>query len=165
MNIALIALGANIDGKANLARAMQKLDSHPQMDVLAESNLYVGPSIGPDGKPDGNPAFYNMAAKLATTLALDELRTALRQIEAEMGRVRTADKFAPRPIDLDIEFYGQGTPAAEVDFVSNPQAVTHAHVALPLADIAPDWVHPGTEFTRREVAQRLIQSEVEKSEL
>jgi 2-amino-4-hydroxy-6-hydroxymethyldihydropteridine diphosphokinase len=131
------------------------------MKIEARSSVYYSPAIGPDGLPDGKPPFYNMAAAVATTLTIGELRAVLRRIESEMGRVRVSDKFAPRPIDLDIEFYGRGMASIDSMSVPDSKIGKHAHVILPLAEIAPDWLHPELELTLSEIALRLTESKVE----
>ena len=90
-----------------------------------------------------------------TTLAPQQLRQLLRQIEAELGRVRSPDKFAPRPIDLDLAFYGdtvQTASAGDGQQLPDPDVLRFAHVAMPLAAVAPDWVHPLTGTTLASIA-------------
>ncbi len=69
-----------------------------------------------------------------------------------MGRVRTADKFAPRPIDLDIAFYGDRVLEVAGKVIPDPDVLRFAHVAAPLADVAGDWIHPQTGQTLAEIA-------------
>ena len=68
----------------------------------------------------------------------------LRPLEAELGRVRGPDRNAPRPIDLDIAFAGDlvvRDPALGLE-IPDPEIIARAHLALPLADLAPEAVHP-----------------------
>ncbi len=83
------------------------------------------------------------------------LRSVLRDIEASLGRVRTADKFAPRPIDLDIALFGQLVVDLEGSPIPDPDLAPLPHVALPLADIAPEWILPATGETLAQIAARL----------
>jgi len=92
-----------------------------------------------------------------TSLEPLAIRAILRQIEAELGRVRTADKFAPRPIDLDLVCYGQAILTAEEagSEIPDPDILSCVHVAVPLAEIVPNWVHPQTGQLIREIAGKM----------
>jgi 2-amino-4-hydroxy-6-hydroxymethyldihydropteridine diphosphokinase len=135
----LIALGSNIDPATNLPRAVRRLAE--RFPGLAASRLYA---TAPVGAP-GAPPFLNAAVALVTALPLVELRDGvLRPLESELGRVRGTDRNAPRPIDLDVAFAGDlvvRDPASGLE-VPDPEIVARAHLALPLADLAPEAVHP-----------------------
>ncbi len=148
----IIALGSNINREQNLPRAMELLRRDSRWRVLAESPIYETPAVGGDTP---QPDYFNAAALLETDLSPEDLHRALRSIEARLGRVRTDDKFAPRTIDLDIvlvrdrQLYLNGSP------LPDPDILDHPHLAFPLADIAPDWLYPGTDLTLKQLADRL----------
>ena len=135
----LIALGSNIDPTANLPRAVRRLAE--RFPGLAASRLYATDPVGAPGAPP----FLNAAVAVVTALPLVALRDGvLRPLEAELGRMRGADRNAPRPIDLDVAFAGDlvvRDPASGLE-VPDPEIVARAHLALPLADLAPEAVHP-----------------------
>ena len=158
---ALIMLGSNIDKAANMARARAALAAHPEIKLLALSPLYVTAAIGVDGAPAAQPAFYNAAAHIATTLTPAALHEALRAIEARLGRVRSRDKFAPRPIDLDIAYCGAGATTIDNKTIPDADVLRYAHVAVPLAAVAPAWVHPTTGQTLATIAQQWAESRME----
>ena len=160
----LIALGSNIERERNMAAAIDRLRAHPAIDLLAVSPIYTTAAIGHDGAESGQPIFANAAARVATDLAAAELRGELRAMEAALGRVRTADKFAPRPIDLDIVFYGAEMLEIDGHHIPDRDVVRFAHVALPAADIAGDWVHPETGQTLATIAATMRTEELEKSQ-
>jgi len=154
-----ILLGSNIDKEKNIPQAIQALHSQPDLMVSAVSPFYQFAALNSAGEQDETlPAFHNAAVFVETTLAPLALRATLRQIEADLGRVRTVDKFAPRPIDLDIIYYGQSILTAEEagSRIPDPDSLSHAHIAIPLADIAPDWQHPETGQPLREIAEQLV---------
>ena len=159
----LIALGSNIDRQRNMAAAIDRLRAHRQMELVAVSPIYTTAAIGSDGAESGQPIFANAAARIATTLPAAELRRELRAMEAALGRVRTADKFAPRPIDLDIIFYGAEALDIDGHHIPDRDVVRFAHIALPAADIAGDWIHPETGQTLATIAAMLSTEEMEKS--
>jgi GTP cyclohydrolase I len=135
----LIALGSNIDPERNLAQAVAMLSRHPGIRLEAVSRLYRS---APVGVRTVQTDYLNAAVRIRTDLGPAALKKALRGIEAALGRVRTSDKYAPRPIDLDIAFYGQQVFDLDGSPIPDPDVLRHAHVAVPLADIAPDWTYP-----------------------
>ncbi|WP_298981940.1 2-amino-4-hydroxy-6-hydroxymethyldihydropteridine diphosphokinase [Caldilinea sp.] len=157
----LITLGSNIDRERNIQRALAELERHPRLRVLAVSPVYVTPALGADGQPSGQADFANAAVRAETDLEPAALRQALRAIESTMGRVRTQDKFAPRPIDLDLAFYGREIIETEGRPLPDPDVLRFAHVAVPLADVAGEWVHPQTGQTLAEIAAALTNQKVE----
>jgi 2-amino-4-hydroxy-6-hydroxymethyldihydropteridine diphosphokinase len=139
----LISLGSNIDKEVNLPAAIDLLREQPGLTVVAVSPVLATAAIAADGQPAAQPTFHNAAVRAETTLTPDELRSVLREIEARLGRVRGADKFAARPIDLDLALYGDAVAAGPKP-LPDPDLLRYAHVAIPLAAVAPDWVHPIT---------------------
>jgi GTP cyclohydrolase I len=112
--------------------------------VTNVSRLFESAPVG--GPPDA-PDFFNAAVVARTDLSPSELRDQLRRIEDVLGRKRTEDKNAPRTIDLDIAYYGNLVAEFGDWEVPDPDSATAAHVAVPIADVAPDWVDPRTKKT------------------
>jgi 2-amino-4-hydroxy-6-hydroxymethyldihydropteridine diphosphokinase len=147
-----IALGSNIEPEKNLPAAVRLLSQQQGVEVAAVSRVYRSPAVGPDGQPTPDqPDFLNAAVLVHSDLPILRLKQdILRRIEAELGRVRTSDKFAPRPIDLDIVLYGEdvlGLVIEQLDgsgetIFPDPAIMRHAFLALPLADLDPDFIHP-----------------------
>lgn len=136
----LIALGSNVEPERHLPLAVRRLaECFPG---LAASRLYATAPVGGAGRA---PAFHNAAVAVDTELSLAELKhRELRPLEAELGRVRGPDRNAPRTIDLDIVFCGDlvlSDPVAGLS-VPDPEILLRAHLALPLADLAPGAEHP-----------------------
>ena len=147
-----ILLGSNIEPERNIGTAMRRIAGRADITVVATSDVYASPSIGPDGEPDGRPPFHNAVMMLHTFLGPLDLRSVLRAIENDMGRVRDSDKFSPRPIDLDVIYYGIVGLQTEELTLPDPEALVHAHVAVPLADVAPDWRPHGGSVTAAQAA-------------
>ncbi|MBZ0275749.1 MAG: 2-amino-4-hydroxy-6-hydroxymethyldihydropteridine diphosphokinase [Anaerolineae bacterium] len=137
---AYVSLGSNIEPERNLAQAVRLLRT--KCAVLAVSSVYRTPPQGYTDQPD----FLNMAVKISTTLAPYAFKTdVLGWIERELKRVRDPlNKNAPRTIDLDISLWGDEV----LDYgpkpwhVPDPDISRFAHVAVPLAELAPEYVHP-----------------------
>ncbi len=138
MTRAYVGLGSNIEPEANIRAAVR---------LLAERERIVGVSTfyRTDSSPPGAPAFINGAVALDTPRPALALKLdVLRDIEARLGRVRTADRNAPRTIDCDLLLYdGQVEKDGEL-VLPSPDIEARAFVAIPLYEIAPDLVLPGT---------------------
>lgn len=128
---------------------------HDQIAVRRASHVYRTVALGPQGEPLDQPHYLNAAVlvDLPPDVAPDQFKfRVLRSIEVSMGRLRSADKFAPRPIDLDIALFGDLVD--EALGIPDPHILTRAHVALPLADLDPHFVHPLTGETLAQIAAR-----------
>ncbi len=148
----LLTLGSNVERQYNLPRAIAALRQHPGWRLLAVSPFYETAAVG-GHTPQA--AFWNAAALIETGLPPGPLRHSLREIEACLGRVRTSDKYAPRPIDLDIALYGNQIVVVDGHALPDPDVARFPHLALPLADVAPAWVHPELGITLRQLADRM----------
>ncbi len=151
-DLALIALGSNINREYNTARALRLLQRDPRWRVRAISPIYRTPAVGGSGP---QPDYFNAAVMLETDLSPEELHRALREIEARLGRVRAEDKFAPRTIDLDIALIKDRSLDLNGRPLPDPAIFDHPHLAFPLADIAPDWIVPGASLTLKQIADAL----------
>lgn len=149
-NDAYISLGSNIDPLDNLRRAVDLLGQRTT--VCAVSHAYRTPPQGFTDQPD----FLNAAVIITTELdALTLKRSVLAWIERELKRVRDPhNKNAPRTIDLDISLWNDAVLAYgdKPWRIPDPDILRFAHVALPLAEIAPDYIHPTTKRTLAAIA-------------
>jgi 2-amino-4-hydroxy-6-hydroxymethyldihydropteridine diphosphokinase len=151
----LITLGSNITPAANLNRAGWMLRQNHHLIVRAVSRVYESAPINAAGEITSDQGPFLNAAVLVETdyySAFSLKYNVLRFIEKCLGRVRTADRFAPRPIDLDIALYGDRVIDDPRLTVPDPDILRRAHVALPLADLAPEVVHPVTGQTLAAIA-------------
>ena len=136
-----LLLGSNIRPEHNLPLAIDQLQNY--LKLLRISRVLETASVGSAG-----PNFLNAAILAHTSLNQKSLKLKiLTPLEARMGRVRSADKNAPRPIDLDIiHFDGQVLDSTLWNF---------AHRAVPVADIQPE-LRSDSGDTIKEVAGRFI---------
>jgi 2-amino-4-hydroxy-6-hydroxymethyldihydropteridine diphosphokinase len=152
---AVVSIGSNMDNEQNVTAALRRMDAMHDMGILMVSDVWETTAIGADGRPSGQAPFHNLAVVIETTLSVDLLHDRLRQIEHELGRRRSDDKFAPRPIDLDISLYGGIDPDGERPEWIATDITTSAHVAHPIAQLLPAWIHPERGVSMRDMVQHL----------
>jgi 2-amino-4-hydroxy-6-hydroxymethyldihydropteridine diphosphokinase len=135
---AYVGLGSNLgDRAANLHRAVELIGELPDTQVLATSSLYETEPRMYTEQPD----FLNGCVKIRTGLPARKLLDALLDIEQAMGRVRRLEN-GPRTLDLDILLYGPQQISEEGLEIPHPGLHERAFVLVPLAELAPDLVHP-----------------------
>lgn len=151
VNRAVVLLGSNIDSRANLCRAVRKLAEAVR--VAALSPVYESEPVGYAAQD----CFLNAAALIETEESVKGLKEILGRIEKELGRIRTANKNAPRTIDLDIVLYNDMVGNVEGRHIPDPDLLHYPHIARPVADILPDFRHPELGIPLREIAEQLPQ--------
>lgn len=143
---AYLGLGSNLeDRRQHLDMAIDFLKERIKIEKL--SPIY---DTAPINLP-GQPRFLNMVVQISTRLSANTLLFMAKGIEAKLGRVPLD---TPRPIDIDILFFGDeiiNTPPQLV--VPHPRLLERAFVLVPLADIAPDLVHPGSKKTVKQMLE------------
>jgi 2-amino-4-hydroxy-6-hydroxymethyldihydropteridine diphosphokinase len=136
--IVYLGLGSNMgDRKENLDRAIDYLSQRVR--VVVVSSVY---DTEPVGNPE-QPRFLNMVCKIKTMLKPKELLALVKGIERKMGRM-PGNPNSPRPIDIDILFYGDEVVKIPELVIPHPRLTQRAFALVPLAEIAPTLVHPVT---------------------
>jgi len=147
--LALISIGSNIDPENHLPLAAQKLKEIGS--IVGFSTVYQNPAIGSTPQPD----FLNAVAMIETDLTADAIRNTLRRIEVDLGRLRTEDKYAPRTIDLDLCLLGDQVLETSEFKLPDPDILSLAYLTVPMAELAPDYLHPVTGEALHAIADRL----------
>lgn len=144
----IIAIGSNIEPDIKVPLALERLSLGPLV-IDAFSSFYWSAAVGDRVQP----RFLNGACRIRTDRSPRELKFAvLRGIEDALGRVRSDDKYAPREIDLDIALFDQLQVDGDGLHIPDPDIVSRPFLAIPLAEIAPDWVVPGLGATLGAIA-------------
>jgi 2-amino-4-hydroxy-6-hydroxymethyldihydropteridine diphosphokinase len=133
-----LILGSNIAPEANLPRALALLAEYGK--VRAVSGAWESHAVGSEG-----PNFLNASVLIQTEIEPADLKVKLVQpIEDSLGRLRTADKNAPRTIDVDVMMVDQEP--------SNLDRWDHAFVLLPISELMPNTPHPLSGKALRDAA-------------
>jgi 2-amino-4-hydroxy-6-hydroxymethyldihydropteridine diphosphokinase len=142
-HLAYLSLGSNIRPELNLVRALELLQKYGRLEKVSQA--WESESVGADG-----PNYLNACTLLNTALERVELKKhALLPIEMELGRQRSADKFAPRTIDIDIVIFDNQS--------CDDKHWEQAFVVVPLAEIHPEYQNPLTHESVIKTASRLRQ--------
>jgi 2-amino-4-hydroxy-6-hydroxymethyldihydropteridine diphosphokinase len=135
MTLAYVSGGSNLDAEANVLRAARALKaSHPGARF---SRVYRNGAIGFEG-----PDFLNFVVELPVQGQPGTLKAELERIEGLCGRPRYAPKWAPRTMDLDILLFGDAVLEVPGLVLPRPQLTNWAFMLGPLAELAPEAMHP-----------------------
>jgi len=144
-----LSLGSNVgDREAQLRDAVVRLDAAGR--VMAVSSFYETEPV----EFTRQPWFLNCAVALETGQTPQQLMTALLRIEEEMGR-RRVQKKGPRSIDIDILLFSDELISSKGLTIPHPALHQRRFVLEPLAEIAPNALHPALRKTIRELLDAL----------
>jgi len=146
-HVVYIGLGSNLgDRVAYLRDAVQRLSAIIRVERV--SQLYVAAPLG----YVRDDAYINAVLKGTTMMTPSELLEMLQSIELAMGR-RPGVQFGPRPIDLDLLFYDSIQMETLKLTIPHPRMAQRAFVLKPLAEIAPNLMHPVLYYTIMQLLQ------------
>lgn len=135
-----LGLGSNIDAEQNLRTAVAAL--RERFGDLRVSDTYRSAALGFEGDD-----FLNLVVGLTTDVVPMELIEHFEALHQEAGRVRGPDRFSARPLDIDLLLYGSLVDPEPPLRLPRRDVLEHSFVLRPLAEIAPELVHPVTGRT------------------
>ena len=135
-----LGLGSNIDAGKNLRTAVDAL--RHRYGELTVSPVYRSAPVGFEG-----PDFLNLVVALATDATPLEVLDEIERIHAMAGRQRGPDRYSSRPLDIDLLLHGDTVDPSPPLRLPRRDILDYGFVLRPLADIAPDLVHPVTGRT------------------
>jgi 2-amino-4-hydroxy-6-hydroxymethyldihydropteridine diphosphokinase len=138
-----VSVGSNLAREPSLRAGLAALQA--RYGTLTVSPVYESAAVGSPGPP-----FYNLVVGFGTDREPAALAADLRAVEAELGRVRGADRFAPRTLDLDLLTWGDRVQAGPPQ-LPRGEILEYAFVLGPLADVAGGEVHPPSGRTYAEL--------------
>ena len=134
-----LSLGSNIKPEINIPKALRKLEE--KLTLAEVSAAWCTRAIGTKG-----PDFVNLAVHIFTIFEESILKEEiLCGIERQMGRIRTEDKFAPRPIDIDIILFDNQ--------LLDENLASMSYLLLPFSELLPDFTPPTSVSTLKELSQ------------
>jgi 2-amino-4-hydroxy-6-hydroxymethyldihydropteridine diphosphokinase len=143
MSTVHLGLGSNIDARANIVSGIDAL--RETFGEVALSPIYEAAAVGFVGDD-----FINLAARIETEMSPLELKQYLHGLEDRHGRDRSRPKYSDRTLDIDILLYDDLWLLSPELEIPREEILTAAHVLRPLADLAPDLIHP---IRRRRIAE------------
>ena len=139
MTLGYIAIGSNLASPLEQVNAaIRALADIPDSRVVSVSSLYRTPPLGPQDQPD----YLNAAVALETSLAPEALLDHNQRIELQQGRVRKAERWGPRTLDLDIMLFGDAIINSERLTVPHYDMKNRGFMLWPLFEIAPQLHFP-----------------------
>ena len=156
--ISIVGLGSNLDSRHGskfeiihkTINALKELCSLP----CIVSSFYESE---PEFCPPDSPIFVNLVVVLFLPVNAEPLKffRCIQGLEERLGRVRSSGVNEPRPIDIDLLFFGEKSISSDYLTIPHPRALKRRFVLEPLAEIAPDLVLPGQELSVVELLNRL----------
>lgn len=145
------SLGSNLgDAIGHLSACKRRVLALPDTVLMAQSAVYETEPVGV-AAAYAHLNFFNAVLVVESDRSASDWLQELHRIEQAMGRVRTSDRNAPRPIDIDILYAGEAIIDRGDLVVPHPRWAGRRFVVQPLADVRPDLVLPGAGQTVAEV--------------
>jgi 2-amino-4-hydroxy-6-hydroxymethyldihydropteridine diphosphokinase len=156
---AFVGVGSNIEPEKNIVRSLRLLAA--RVNVVSISTMYRSvPLMGRE-----IPRFVNGVWRIETDMEPAALRSdVLKRIENECGRSQSEDRYGSRVIDLDLLIYGELSLKNESFELPHPDVCARPFVAIPLLELAPRLVLPGTGVTLASIVKAMSRASLEKNE-
>ena len=147
----VVAVGGNVgDVRQTLRRAKELVEENGSVHEVRSAELYRSVAMG----ADAGDSFLNSAWTFETSLAPLELLDLLQSVENKLGRTREV-RWGPRTLDLDLIFYGDQQIDLPRLCVPHPGCWYRQFVLAPVASLVPEFVHPVTGLTIRELHEMM----------
>lgn len=153
---AFIGVGSNINPAENVRNAIRLLSK--KVNILGISTVYqTQPEEGLK-----QPSYYNCVVEIETKASPEELKNrVLRKIEKDLGRKRSRDKYASRTIDLDLILYDDLVLKNDDFILPDPQIASRPYLAIPLYELNPELVLPGSGLSIKKLALNLSREDMQ----
>ena len=145
MQTIFVSIGSNIDAESNMLLVKEHLNL---LFEVTYSGIYQTPAEGFTGGD-----FLNSVCKFKSDKKPNEIRRTLKSIEEKMGRTTSQKGMSNRVIDLDLILYGDMLINEDGLEIPSSDIENYKFVLEPLAEIAPDYIHPTSKKTYKELFQ------------
>lgn len=153
-HLVYVGIGSNIDQEKYIRLSAHSLkQAFGEQCQLSLSPVYKTRAVGFDGDD-----FFNLVASFYTTLSPLEVEKQLKAIENNHGRRRDQDKFSARTLDIDLLLYDDQIIDSDGISVPRDEIEKYAFVLSPLADLAPNLIHPQTKKSMAEMWSEMSQT-------
>ncbi|NIJ51168.1 2-amino-4-hydroxy-6-hydroxymethyldihydropteridine diphosphokinase [Dyadobacter arcticus] len=132
-----LLLGSNLGDRHGILQSARKLIAEKVGNLIQQSSIY---ETEPWGITD-QPAFLNQVIEIETRLAPEEVLRSMLDIEHELGRIRY-ERWGARVIDIDLLYYKDVIMDSARLTLPHPRIQDRRFTLIPLAEIAPDFIHP-----------------------
>ncbi|WKJ91109.1 2-amino-4-hydroxy-6-hydroxymethyldihydropteridine diphosphokinase [Methylomonas montana] len=158
MPTGFISIGSNIDKEIHVPSSLQALRA--LFGELVISSIYESAPMGFVGD-----SFYNLVVQFDSELPAKEVAKQLRQIELDHGRSRDSQKFSARTLDLDLILYGDEIIRDGRLQIPRDEIERYAFVLEPLAEIAPQRLHPISKISYEKLWQDFDKQDLQQTRL
>ncbi len=140
MSIVYLGIGSNVDAENHVRAGLAEL--RQKFGTVELSPVYRSAAVGFEGDD-----FLNLVARIETVLQPLQLKQWLNELENRYGRLRNVAKYSDRTLDIDILMYDDLYVRLPELSLPRGEILLFAHVLQPLADLAPQLVHPVSRLT------------------
>ena len=149
MPITYLLLGSNLGNRLDLLKQARNLIATRLGTITQHSGIYETAAWGLENQQ----AFLNQVLAVETALIPEELLRQINNLEAELGRVRL-ERWGARVIDIDILYYDQLVLQTQRLTIPHPELQNRRFTLVPLAEIAPDYVHPALQKSNEQLLEQ-----------
>jgi 2-amino-4-hydroxy-6-hydroxymethyldihydropteridine diphosphokinase len=150
MHQVFLGIGGNLGNKPLNFQRVQKLVENEVGNIITKSSIYESPPWGFLAEED----FWNQVLYVETELEPGEVLTSVLEIENLFGRKRDAEYYESREMDIDILYFDNLSIFSETLTIPHPHIPDRMFILVPLAEIAPAFVHPVLQITNRELLEK-----------
>jgi 2-amino-4-hydroxy-6-hydroxymethyldihydropteridine diphosphokinase len=144
-----LLLGSNLGDSESILRLAKSLIEARIGTVIKASSIYLTKAWGIENQPD----FLNQVLELDTVLDASKVLQYILEIERELGRIRF-QKWGTRIIDIDILYFGKLIIDTKNLVIPHPENQNRNFVLVPMAEIAPDLMHPVLQLSQTELLKK-----------
>ena len=158
MHQVFLGIGGNTGNKHDNFDKVYTFIKNELGDIIKQSSVYETPPWGFESEEN----FWNQILMIETVFSPEKLLKNIAEIENWFGRERVSGKYSSREMDIDILYFDELILKTETLTIPHPQIANRVFVLVPLAEIAPEYVHPQLQMTSLKMLKNCSDSSVIK---